>query len=501
MIFNTSIKSIKLSSTFRLRLIYKIFILVFSIFSFDLFIVNNFSLAQGTKSYLVITSNVPAAKVFIDGILSGSVGDRHPISHAGSKIITVSSSGYESYRTRINVEYGKEYRLNARLKKAKTQEEKRQEYREKRLVEVIKAREKVALEQQIRNQEQALNQDIKNLNAPVAQPVTAPVPSYGTTYPQPQSAYNNPNQNSGYYNQPKQGNYQNQPKRKRRKKRRKRARQSKKPNNQILTPPAAERSGLDYALSFLPLGIAQFRHDRPALGFLFLLLQAGGGGAAGYFYWTQSSVEVESAEDVKKIKQSTKDSQEVKRKKINNILQQWDDYYDHQRLLMFISIGIAASGYALSAALALALGPKPKKPNPFESLLQSNLDNYQRPYHNNAMNNLKMVYGSDAVMANNLLRSSSAECNNSLSIDYIYCSTLNLYNKGSINLLYNHIGFLDQYQNYLDQTRTSFFDSIYLDFVPGNNINNYQLSQYDDRFDADNYTLFNNLSLVITKSF
>lgn len=72
---------------------------------------------EAVSGVLTVLASVPAAKVFLDGSFEGSVPLRDLLVVPGSHEVKVSADGYVSEVTRLSVKAGKDYTVNAELKK------------------------------------------------------------------------------------------------------------------------------------------------------------------------------------------------------------------------------------------------------------------------------------------------------------------------------------------------------------------------------------------------
>ena len=462
-----------------------------------------------SPSYLIVECNIYDAQVYINDILSGNVNDKITV-NAGNQRIVVSRSGYKNYNTRLTVHYGKVYRINVKLEKLKTQQQIIAERRQQNLKnqreadlysqDLDKARQRLAMEdaknQRAMYQSQvspppvsAQHQQYPANNNPQNYPTQAPYPTQQnpqTQYQYPQQGTNNPYQqptSSGYYQQPTpQYNQPNQqksyqppsyalppPQQMRKKKRRKKR---KKAPNQIIQPPPKQRSGADYALSFLPLGIPQFRHEKPLLGVLFFLMQAGGGGAAGYFIYSantsQEELNIYITNQQKKIK-AQNSNQTAKNKLIKQTKQieaEYNAYIDQMYLGQYISFGVAGAGYLFSVMEALIAGPKPKPTNPFQNLIQSSLDHNNNYYLRSNFNNIRL-FNQKVSTKTNILNIKTSSCNTYLTDDLFYCSMLNtLDNKHTFYQLslIDHNNYLSYLTN---RSKSMIKDNLTVSFAPG----------------------------------
>lgn len=140
---------------------------------------------------------------------------------------------------------------------------------------------------------------------------------------------------------------------------------SKPKSSPFLTEPK-KRDAADYIMSFLPLGLPQLRHDKPALGTLMLLLQAGGIGALIY-----GKIMLDNEQDYrdKELKAAKEKAEAATGQRRTALTQQFRKYLEESdanlELYDALYIGGMASaigGYGFSVLEALAVGPKQKTP-------------------------------------------------------------------------------------------------------------------------------------------
>lgn len=348
------------------------------------------------SAHLYVTSSVKGARVLVDGIIVGGVNS-YIIVSPGVRIIRVFHNAYHPYEHRMNMVAGRSYKMQVQLKKKVTAAEK-------------------AAAQQKKQQEKAANQAVPLLAPSAADQAQARPPAYyappQAAYPQqvPTQAAQNPyGAPPPAYAPPPQA-YAPPRSAKRLKKRQKKkqgrnvaaasTKKSNLPGMFALQPPP--RDAADYALSFLPLGLPQMRHDKPALGALMLALQAGGVGAWFYFNSEAEVGEkalVDGEEELKKLRAQNSPN----RAKIiarNNLNLENEDYMNQNSdFAMFAMIG-GIAGYGFSVLEALVVGPKVKSPADLWSSVDS-MPRYSRALQERAAEG--MVCPRDVRMQQDML--------------------------------------------------------------------------------------------------
>ena len=296
---------------------------------------------KGSSVQLYVESSVKGAEVLVDGILAGRVNSYLVVS-PGMRIIRVFHNEYFPYEHRMKMEAGKTYKMKVRLKKKPTPQEK-----------AAAAKQKQAAQKP----------------APAAAPsLLAPSAADQAQAPPPAAQ---PSQNYSSQVAPRAGKGAAVKRRskKRSKPRVQRNGKSKKSSPLFATQPQ-ERDSTDYALSFLPLGLPQMRHDKPALGTLMLAMQVGGVGAWFYFN-NEAKTMVETRDQTIKTAKTHIDSlpQGKSRSDKTKTLSKYHNdanaeiaQFDQFALFSMIA---AISGYGFSVLEALVVGPKVKTPADF----------------------------------------------------------------------------------------------------------------------------------------
>lgn len=303
------------------------------------------------SAHLYVTSSVKGARVLVDGIIAGAVNS-YIIVSPGVRIIRVFHNAYHPYEHRMNIVAGRSYKMQVQLKKKVTAAEK-------------------AAAQQKKQQEKAAAQALPLLAPSAADQAQARPPAYyappRAAYPQqvPTQAAQNPYGASPPTYAPPRSAKRLKKRQKKKQGRNVAAASTKKsnlPGMFALQPPP--RDAADYALSFLPLGLPQMRHDKPALGALMLALQAGGVGAWFYFKSEAEAGEkalLDGKEKLKKLR-TQNSSNRAGITAQNNLNLENEDYMNqNDDFALFAMIG-GIAGYGFSVLEALVVGPKVKSP-------------------------------------------------------------------------------------------------------------------------------------------